>query len=161
MRRGEILDLMWKDVNFKHGFIHVRKAKNSMPRNIPIDQHLYEILNQLYLEQRNREYVFVNSKGRKLKCIKEGFKNTCKRAGLDDLWFHDLRHTAASLLASGGCDIITLKNILGHKTLAMTQRYAHLKPDKHEKTRQIMSHFLGQIRYTKSNTVGSNLEMKL
>jgi len=52
-----------------------------------------------------------------------------------------LRHTAASLLAGGGCDIITLQNILGHKSLSMTQRYAHLIPERFEKSRQIMQDF--------------------
>ncbi|MBN1221991.1 MAG: tyrosine-type recombinase/integrase [Candidatus Aminicenantes bacterium] len=47
---------------------------------------------------------------------------------MEDFRFHDLRHTAASLLTAGWCDIITLQNILGHKTLSMTQRYAHLIP---------------------------------
>ena len=56
-----------------------------------------------------------------------------------DFRFHDLRHVAASLLAAGGCDIITLQYILGHKTLAMTQRYAHFYPGRYEKPREIMS----------------------
>jgi site-specific recombinase XerD len=66
----------------------------------------------------------------RLREIKEVFKAALERSGITDFRFHDLKHVAASLLAAEGCDIITLRNILGHKTLAMTQRYAHLIKDK-------------------------------
>jgi integrase len=73
--------------------------------------------------------------------LKEAFKAACERAGIEDFRFHDLRHTAASLLAGGGCDIITLQHILGHKSLSMTQRYAHLIPGRLDRTREIMQGF--------------------
>jgi hypothetical protein len=75
-----------------------------------------------------------------------------KKAGIEDFRFHDLRHTAASLLASGGCDIITLKNVLGHKSIEMTQRYAHFMPDQHEKTRRIMGNIWESVGSTKNDT---------
>jgi hypothetical protein len=84
------------------------------------------------------DYVFTRNNGQKIKSIKEAFTIACIRAGIEDFRFHDLRHTAASLLAAGGCDIITLQNILGHKTLAMTQRYAHLIPERNERVKEIM-----------------------
>lgn len=96
-------------------------------------------------------YLFVWSP---IPQLKEAFNNACKRAKIEDLWFHDLRNTAASLLAGGGCDIITLKNLLGHKTLAMTQRYAHLIPDKHEKTRKIVQDFRSSVSDTNCDTPG-------
>lgn len=154
MRRGEILDLKWKDVDLNHGFIRVVKSKNSESRDIPINGFLFETLNDLGKSKKFGNYVFCNDNGEQRKSIKEAFNNACQRAGLEDLWFHDLRHTAASLFASGGCDIITLKNLLGHKTLAMTQRYAHLIPDKHEKTRKIMLDFWKKSGATKHATLG-------
>jgi len=84
--------------------------------------------------------------------MKEEFNTACARAGIADFRFHDLRHTAASLLAAGGCDIITLQHILGHKTLAMTQRYAHLIPGRHEKTKEIMQSF-----WQKGDTLGDTV----
>jgi integrase len=140
MRRGEILNLKWKDVDLNHIFIRVVKSKNNESRDIPINGFLFEALKGLEKSKKFGNYVFCNDNGHQKKSIKEAFKNACLRAGLKDLWFHDLRHTA-SLFASSGCDIIILKNLLGHKTLAMTQRYAHLIPDKHEKTRKIRLDF--------------------
>lgn len=70
--------------------------------------------------------------------MKEAFKAARDRAGISDFRFHDLRHAAVSLLAAGGCDIVTLEHILGHRTLAMTQRYAHLVPGRHDKVREII-----------------------
>ena len=104
------------------------------------------------------KYVFCKEDGEKRKTIKDSFNNSCEKAGLEDFRFHDLRHTAASLFASGGCDIITLQNLLDHKTLAMTQRYAHLMPDKHEKTRKIMQGFWDRTRDTFYDTVGISEE---
>ena len=54
--------------------------------------------------------------------------NSCKRASLTDLHFHDLRHTFASQFVMAGGDLYILKEILGHKSITMTQRYAHLSP---------------------------------
>ena len=60
--------------------------------------------------------------------VRTGFLNSCKRAGLTDLHFHDLRHTFASQFVMAGGDLYILKEILGHKSITMTQRYAHLSP---------------------------------
>ena len=139
MRRGEIFNLKWEDVDFEHGFIRVVKSKNQESRNIPMDEILHGVLKGLKESRKIGPYVFCHENGDKRACVFRSFKGACREAGIEDFRFHDLRHTAASLLACGGCDIIMLKNILGHKSLEMTQRYAHLIPDTHEKTRRIMS----------------------
>ena len=143
MRRGEIFNLKWKDVDFEHGFIKVEKTKNQERRDIPIDTYLSATLKGLRESRKKGEFVFLQKKGNSLTntFIKRNFKVAKEKAGIDDFRFHDLRHTAASLFASGGSDIMSLKNLLGHKTLAMTQRYAHLMPEAHEKTRRIINNF--------------------
>jgi integrase len=138
MRKNEILNLKWKHVDLTNCFVRVAQSKNSEARDVPIDSHIKEVLLGLRKGNRASEYVFSRKNGKRILCVKEAFKAACDRAGIVDFRFHDLRHTAASLLAAGGCDIITLQHILGHKTLAMTQRYAHLVPGQHEKTREIM-----------------------
>ena len=152
MRKGEILNLKWKHVDLLGGFLRVENSKNGEARDVPIGSHLRDTLLELKKDGRPGDYVFSNKNGERVRCVKEAFKQACRRAGISDFRFHDLRHTAASLLAAGVCDIITLQNILGHKTLAMTQRYAHLIPDKHEKTREIMRNFW-LLDDTESDTV--------
>jgi integrase len=73
-------------------------------------------------------YVFHDSKGRRYKDVKTGFATACKRAGLTDFRFHDLRHIFSGLLVMGGVDLATVKELLGHKEFKMTLRYAHLAP---------------------------------
>lgn len=138
MRKGEILNLKWKHVDFANGFIRVANSKNSESRDIPFDLHTREMLLKLKKGRGSEDYVFSRKNGAKICCVKEAFTAACDRAGITDFRFHDLRHTAASLLAAGGCDIICLQHLLGHKSLGMTMRYAHLIPGRHEKTREVM-----------------------
>jgi len=75
-------------------------------------------------------YVFWYGKdGRRYKDIKRSFHSALRRAGIKDFHFHDLRHTFASHLIMEGADITAVKELLGHKTLSMTMRYAHLAPN--------------------------------
>ena len=73
--------------------------------------------------------MFHNPKtGKPYQDVKRSFKSACRRAGIKDFHFHDLRHTFASHLVMAGVDITTVKELLGHKTINMTMRYAHLAP---------------------------------
>ena len=143
MRRGEIFNLKWKDLDFEHGFIRVEKTKNKERRDIPIDAYLSETIKSLTESRAKGNYVFLQKNGTRIThaFLVNTFKAAKEKAGIEDFRFHDLRHTAASLFASGGCDIMSLKNLLGHKSLSMTQRYAHLMPDAHNRTRRIINDF--------------------
>ena len=84
------------------------------------------------LRQRPRttgsDFVFTNAAGGRIGWLQHGFRKALRRAGLSDLHFHDLRHTFASQWIMAGGDLYVLRSILGHKSVAMTQRYAHLSP---------------------------------
>ena len=143
MRRGEIFNLKWKDIDFENGFIRVEKTKNKERRDVPIDAYLMETLKSLTESRAKGDLVFLQENGTRIThtfmCV--NFKEALEKAGIEDFRFHDLRHTAASLYATGGSDIMSLKNLLGHKSIRMTQRYAHLMPDAHHKTRSIINDF--------------------
>jgi len=127
MRKSEILNLRWDQIDFQHGFIYLDKTKNYERREIPLNQTLRETL--LALPRRiDSPYVFVNPKTGKpyTKDLKRSFQRACKKAGIRDFHFHDLRHTFASQLVMSGVDITTVSKLLGHKSLKMTLRYAHL-----------------------------------
>lgn len=128
MRRGEILTLKWDNVDLKHGFVLLSITKNGERREIPINETLRLTLKSL--ERRlDIPYVFFNPEtASPYGDIKTAFNAACRRAGIKDFHFHDLRHTFASHLVMAGVDITTVKELLGHKTLTMTLRYSHLAP---------------------------------
>ena len=128
MRLGEILSLRHQDLDFSSGMILVPDSKNGEPRHIPMDSTVASLLAK-YPRHSCSELVFANKVGGKLSAIRNSFKDACKRAGILDLHFHDLRHSYASHWVMSGGDLYVLKNILGHKSIVMTQRYAHLSPE--------------------------------
>jgi len=128
MRRGEILNLKWEQVDVKHGFILLEITKNGERREIPIDNTLTMMFNSM-LRGLESVYVFTNPRtGEPYKSVQTSFETALKRAEIRDFRFHDLRHTFASHLVMAGVDLTSIRELLGHKSLAMTIRYAHLAP---------------------------------
>ena len=129
MRKGEILNLRWdRNIDLKHGFILLEKTKNAERREIPINDVLRETL-QGALRRLDVPYVFYHGiHPRQFRDIRDSFRRACKKAGITDFHFHDLRHTFASHLVMAGVDLHTVQKLLGHKTITMTLRYAHLAP---------------------------------
>lgn len=124
MDKGEILRLKWEQV--KHGKIFCQKVKTRPKRYIPISPDLAEHFEKIRSRKVVSEYVVVDGKGRRVNDIKRGFKTVCRRAGIHDFRIKDLRHTFASHFIMRSRDIKALQEILGHTTLRMTSRYAHL-----------------------------------
>jgi integrase len=126
-RRGEILGLKWKDVDFDRKTATFRDTKNGENRTIPLSSTLVDCLLQ---ERRKRiipsEFVFPSIDGKQPADIRGGWENAVKEAGLSSVCFHTLRHTVASHLTMGGASMLEVGAILGHKTLAMVKRYSHL-----------------------------------
>jgi integrase len=128
MRKGEILNLKWDNVDLKHGFILLDITKNGERREIPINDTLKGVL-QGITRRLDIPYVFYdNAAGKPYGDVKRAFATACRKAKIADFHFHDLRHTFASQLIMAGVDLTTVKELLGHKTLTMTLRYAHLAP---------------------------------
>lgn len=123
MRRGEIFNLKWFDVDFSRNLIQVRESKSGRKRFVPVNETVRSLLAGL---KRRSEYVFTSPKtGGRLTDIKKGFRSALEKAGIKDFCFHDLRHTAASRMADSGADAFTLMKILGHSDIRMTSRYTH------------------------------------
>lgn len=127
MRSGEIRNLQWRDLDFDTGFFIVRDTKNGETRHVPMDSTVLSLLRN-WGRTEDSEFVFTNAAGGRIGWLQHGFRNALGRAGVNDLHFHDLRHTFASQWIMAGGDLYVLKSILGHKSIAMTQRYAHLSP---------------------------------
>jgi len=124
-RRGEILGLTWDRVDLRHGEILLTQTKNGRYRRVPLTHRVREVLQGRTTNATPTGYVFTRGNGQRVRSIREAFLGACDRAKLSGLRFHDLRHTFATRLATSGVDIVTIQRLLGHQTLAMTQRYAH------------------------------------
>lgn len=140
MRLGEIRALRWQNVNLEERLIHVvasgeeNTTKNYTSRDAFMSDAVHEML-QEYVRPAN-EFVFLNQYGKQHTGVPTTFKrmaNQLFNEGVTDrrqkVTFHTLRHTFASWLALRGTPILTIRDLMGHKTLAMTERYAKLIPD--------------------------------
>lgn len=124
MRKSELLELRWENVDFGRKFIRIERSKNNRSRKIPMNRIVHEEL--LALRRNGSHYVFTKEcSTEKLSCVATAFKTACRRAGIEHLRFHDLRHTFATNLVMSGVDLVTVKEILGHSDISMTVRYSH------------------------------------
>jgi integrase len=129
MRKSEILGLKWEQINLETGFIYLRETKNDEPREVPLNDTLTELLKRHRLSRFGKGYVFTWPTGRPVLDIRGSFEAACKKAGIEDFRFHDLRHTWASHMIMSGESMQTVMTLGGWKSTAMLQRYAHLAPD--------------------------------
>ncbi len=130
MRRGEILNLRWGDVDLTRGRLVLRETKNGELRVVPLTGHAFECMKGWAKVARiDTDLVFPGTgRGKNAKPLefRKHWLAALNRAGISDFCFHDLRHTAASYLAMGGATLSEIAEVLGHKTLQMVKRYAHL-----------------------------------
>lgn len=126
-RRGEILNIQWQDVDLQRRAIVLHETKNKERRVLPLTGHALELM-KTHEEGRHKisKYVFPSENGKAHIDIGTAWKNAIKRSGVADFRFHDLRHSAASYLAMNGASLAEIAEVLGHKTLQMVKRYAHL-----------------------------------
>lgn len=126
MRLGELLSLEWGNIDLNKRVATLLMTKNGESRNVPLSKKAVETLNNMprHLKDPRLFYKWVRS---------DSFENTwrrvCKKKGLQDLRFHDLRHEAASRLFEKGLTVMEVSSITGHKTLQMLKRYTHLRAE--------------------------------
>jgi integrase len=135
-RKMEILSLRWKDIDFKRKIITLHETKNGERRILPLVNYGFELLNAhatKHQPYKGDDFVFPNKFGTAPIEIKKCWNTALKKAGIDEFRFHDLRHSAASYLAMNGASLAEIAEVLGHKTLSMVKRYAHLS-DAHTAT---------------------------
>ena len=121
-RVSDIRALKWTQVNFERRTITLVQEKTGERMIQPMTDELYKTLQLL---PRRGEYVFCDAEERPYQRIIKGFRAACKRAGIKDFRFHDLRHTFASHYLMNGGDIKTLQVLMGHKSIVTTSKYAH------------------------------------
>jgi len=126
MRKREILDLRWENVDLKRRLIYVANTKTDEKREIATNSILHRTLAELRKERKG-PYVFPGKEdGKPYIDIRKGFRAALKKSDIKNFRFHDLRHTFASHLVMRGVDLKTVQELLGHKSIEMTMRYSHL-----------------------------------
>jgi len=126
-RRMEILGLSWDNIDLNRGVITLHETKNGERRILPLTGHALALIKEhAQVRHLNCNLLFPGKDFKKPIDIRTPFENALKRAGIEDFRFHDLRHSCASYLAMNGASLAEIAEILGHKTLQMVKRYAHL-----------------------------------
>lgn len=135
-RKGEALGLIMDDLDLKRGVAIFRNTKNGDTRSVPIVGHLREVMRRhiadviKFYQELDRKppkrWVFPREDGQAPIDIRAAWESARDKAGLIDFRFHDLRHSTASYLAMNGASQLEIAEVLGHRTLQMVKRYAHL-----------------------------------
>ena len=134
-RKGEAFKLTWQDVDIASASALVRDAKNGSDRFLYLNDRAIEIIRRQPMG-KPQDCVFLD-KGKPFEVLPWAWKSALNESRLNDgitdprliVCFHTLRHSAASWLVQSGTDLYRVSKVLGHKTLSMTQRYAHLNED--------------------------------
>lgn len=132
MRQGEIMGLTWDAVDLNRGRAILHETKNGERRSVAITGHALDILKNLSKVRQIDCNLLFPSKEKRLQKLQKPIDlrtlwlAALKKAEIDDFKFHDLRHSAASYLAMNGASLAEIAEVLGHKTLQMVKRYAHL-----------------------------------
>ncbi len=128
MRKAELMGLKWPDVNLKDGYLILHKTKNGTRRRVPLSGLALTLLKEhnkirrldtplLFPSERNPQQPID---------LRSAFEYAKERAEIKEFHWHDLRHCTASYLAMNNASLAEIAEILGHKTLQMVKRYAHL-----------------------------------
>lgn len=132
LRRGELLQLRWRDVQLEQRILTVRgeDAKSGQTRHVPLNTEAHTILATWKPAKAEADwFVFSASTSKtRLREARKAWRGVLKKAKVTAFRFHDLRHTFASKLVMAAVDLNTVRELLGHRKIAMTLRYAHLAP---------------------------------
>jgi integrase len=123
MRQGEILALHWADIDLNRRTAHLETTKNGDRRTVPLSTGAVQILQEIPRSIDGRVFPM----NRPALCA--NFDSACKRANIEDLHFHDLRHTAITNMAGKFSNILELSAVTGHRQLSMLKRYYHPKAE--------------------------------
>ena len=137
LRADEIFSLSWRDVDLTHGIINIKDPKGVVNRAAYITVPIKKMFTRRKKEEPGKSaLVFKSTKGGKIREVSNSFNRTIEKLKFnkgvtdtrDRVVFHTTRHTFGSWAAMSGTPLPTLKNLMGHKTIEMTLRYAHLCP---------------------------------
>ena len=160
MRLGEIISLEWKGVDLFRKTVTVFKSKNKEPRTIPINETVFEMLKQkAKVKSIKTSLVFYGDNHTMLleTSVDHAFQTALKGVGIRDFRFHDLRHTFATRVVQSGKDLYKVQRLLGHKSPAMTQRYAHHYPESLRDAVEVLDKLVTNLSHLESCELSQGL----
>lgn len=136
-RAGEIFSLTWGSVDLENGVLTAKDTKSGKTRFLYLTNETKAMLEKKHNGQPTHELVFPDRNGERIVFISASFDRALEKLGFnngikdrrDKATFHTLRHTFASWHVQNGTDLYTVKELLGHSTIALTERYSHLRPE--------------------------------
>jgi len=124
-RKGELTKLRWNDIDFERRTAYVSTTKNGQPKVLPLTDSVIKEL-QLF-DTKDSSLIFASRiKCEVAYCFTKPWKKALEDSDIKDFRFHDLRHSCASYLAQSGASLLEIADVLGHKQISVTKRYAHL-----------------------------------
>jgi len=146
MRRGEILDLIWQNVDLLKRVIRVVKSKNGEKRTIPMSNTLFTMFKSMNVRDISGRVFPISGSS-----LRHAFDKIVEKACIEDFRFHDLRHTFATRLVQNGVDLYKVKELLGHKTITMTMRYAHHYPESLRSSIEVLDNCYNSATFCEMN----------
>jgi integrase len=148
MRKSEQFSLTWDEIDFDRKRIFLSQTKNGSDREVPMNKTVLAVLTDLRATQEASKseslHVFNASNcDRRLKNPRKWFETALDEAKIKDFRWHDLRHTFCSRLVMAGVDLRTVMELAGHKSIAVTTRYAHLAPEHNQEAIERLVGFKG------------------
>lgn len=144
LRKSEILNIKFTDIDFERGKIIIPITKNGERQCVPLKGLALELLKAIFEKNSlNLSFIFLGKNGQngqKPIDIRFAWESALKRADIQDFKFHDLRHSAASYLAMNGATLAEIAQALNHKTLNMVKRYSHLSEEHTSNVVERMNH---------------------
>jgi len=125
MRRSELADLTWEEIDLKKQIAHLPRTKTDVPRTVPLSKTAVAALKKFGIKNEGRVFSL------QAESMSQAFERACAphRANIVDLRFHDMRHEATSRFFEKGLNVMEVAAITGHKTLEMLKRYTHLRAE--------------------------------
>jgi integrase len=160
LRKGDILNLKWQNIDLEKGMIRLIEAKTKKTRVIVLNEDMKKLLQILPVKG---EYLFPNKHGKPFRDIKRSFETALKEAGIkqgttrrDKIAFHSLRHTCISLLQEKGADTTAVRNYVEHASDEMTRQYTHVTEEYARRTASILDGICGvdSLDRNKMETIG-------
>ena len=141
MRKSELMELTWKDIDLRRRAITLTTTKNKDIRTVPLVGAAYDVVKDLSKVRRLDTSLLFPSGKKPLQPVdlRKAFAAALRRAEISQVSWHTLRHSSASLMLAAGASLAEIGEVLGHRTAQMSKRYAHLAENRARDTLTRMS----------------------